>query len=98
MRFLGKQAVRPYTALLFGCHVDAPEACGYIYYEFSCILSIQLCAVRDSEQRGLRLLQLDALASLVVILLVELKADEVALLFYTSNGGGAIYNSVHKLV
>lgn len=35
------------------------------------------------------MLQLDALASLVVILLVELKADEVALLFYTSNGGGA---------
>ena len=44
------------------------------------------------------MLQLDALASLVVILLVELKADEVALLTDGCNGGGAIYNSVHKLV
>ena len=48
----------------------------------------------NSEQRELCLLQLDALASLVVILLVELKADEVALLFYTSNGGGAAAHSV----
>ena len=52
----------------------------------------------SSEQRELRLLQLDALASLVVILLVEFKADEVALLTDGCNGGGVIYNSVHKLV
>ena len=42
-----------------------------------------------SEESRLRHLQFDALASLVVILLVELKTNEVALLFYTSNGGGA---------
>ena len=36
----------------------------------------------------------DALASLVIILLVELEADEVALLFYTSNGGGAAAHTV----
>ena len=47
-----------------------------------------------SEQRELCLLQLDALASLVVILLVEFKADEVALLFYTSNGGGAAAHTI----
>ena len=47
-----------------------------------------------SEQRELRLFQLDALASLVVILLVELEPDEVALLFYTSNGGGAAAHTV----
>ena len=41
------------------------------------------------EQRELRLLQLDALASLVVILLVEFKADEVTLLADGCNGGGA---------
>ena len=40
------------------------------------------------------MLQLDALTSLVVILLVEFKADEVALLFYTSNGGGAAAHTV----
>lgn len=34
------------------------------------------------------------LTSLVVILLVEFKADEVALLFYTSNGGGAATHTV----
>ena len=35
------------------------------------------------------MLQLDALASLVVIFFVELKADEVALLTDGCNGGGA---------
>ena len=43
-----------------------------------------MCAVSDSEQRELRLLQLDALASLVIILLVELEADEVALGMYAA--------------
>ena len=57
-----------------------------------------LLSVVLSEESRLRQLQLDAIASLFVILIVELKADEVALLFYTSNGGGVIYNSVHKLV
>ena len=47
-----------------------------------------------SEQRELRLFQLDALASLVVILLVELKADEVALLTDGCNGGGAAAHTV----
>ena len=47
-----------------------------------------------SEESRLRRLQFDALTSLVVILLVELKADEVALLFYTSNGGGAAAHAV----
>ena len=76
MRF--KKASRPALhGLLFGCHVDALEACGYIYYEFSCILSVQLCAVRDSEQRELRLLQLDALASLFVVFLVYLKGISI---------------------
>ena len=51
-----------------------------------------------SEESRLRQLHFDTIASLVVILLVELEADEVSLLFYTSNGGGVIYNSVHKLV
>ena len=51
-----------------------------------------------SEQRELRQLHFDALACLVIILLVEFKADEVALLTDGCNGGGAIYNSVHKLV
>lgn len=50
--------------------------------------------VRTSEQRELRLLQLDALASLVVILLIELEADEIAFLFYTSNGSGAAAHAV----
>ena len=50
------------------------------------------------EYSWLRQLQFNALASLVVILLVELEADEVALLADGCNGGGAIYNSVHKLV
>ena len=47
-----------------------------------------------SEQRELRLLQLDALARLVVILLVELKADEVSLLSNGCNGGGAAAHTV----
>ena len=47
-----------------------------------------------SEQRELRLLLLDALASLVVILLVELKADEVALLADGRYGGGAATHAV----
>ena len=42
----------------------------------------------------MRHFELNALASLVVILLVELEADEVALLFYTSNGGGAAAHAV----
>ena len=50
------------------------------------------------EYSWLRQLQFNALASLVVILLVEFKADEVALLTDGCYGGGAIYNSVHKLV
>ena len=41
------------------------------------------------KQRELRLLQHDAFASLFVILLVEFKADEVALLADGCNGGGA---------
>ena len=40
------------------------------------------------EEGRLRHLQFNALASLVVILLIELEANEVALLFYTSNGSG----------
>ena len=40
------------------------------------------------------MLQLDALASLVVILLVELKADEVTLLTDGCNGGGAAAHTV----
>ena len=48
----------------------------------------------SSEQRELRLLQLDALASLVVILLVEFNADEVALLTDGCNGGGAGWSRV----
>ena len=47
-----------------------------------------------SEQRELCLLQLDALARLVVILLIELKADEVALLADGCNGGGAAAHTV----
>ena len=50
------------------------------------------------EYSWLRQLQFNALASLVVILLVEFKADEVALFTDGCNGGCAIYNSVHKLV
>ena len=46
------------------------------------------------EYSWLRLLQLDALASLVVILLVEFKADEVALLTDGCNGGGAAAHTV----
>ena len=65
----------------------------FIHVLFFVLLSVVL-----SEKSRLRQLLLYALASLVVILLVEFKSDEVALLFYTSNGGGAIYNSVHKLV
>ena len=75
-----------------GCFV-AVSVSVVIHVLFFVLLSVAL-----SEQRELRLLQLDALASLVVILLVEFKADEVALLTDGCNGGGAIYNSVHKLV
>ena len=38
-----------------------------------------------SEESRLRQLHFDAIASLVVILLVELEADEVALLFYSGD-------------
>ena len=41
------------------------------------------------EYSWLRHLQFNALASLFVILLVELKADEVSLLSYGCDGGGA---------
>ena len=47
-----------------------------------------------SEESRLSQLHFDAIASLVVILLVELEADEVAFLFYTSNGGGAAAHTV----
>ena len=47
-----------------------------------------------SEESRLRQLHFDAIASLVVILLVELKADEVALLTYGCNGGGAAAHTV----
>ena len=47
-----------------------------------------------SEESRLRHFDLKALASLVVILLVELKADEVSLLFNTSNGGCAAAHTV----
>ena len=56
-----------------------------VYKSFYCLLS---------EQRELCLLQLDALASLVVILLVKLKADEVAFLADGCNGGGATTHAV----
>ena len=62
-------------------------------YCFFVLLSVAL-----SEKSRLRQLHFDALACLVVILLVEFKAYEVALLSDGCNGGGAIYNSVHKLV
>lgn len=47
MRFLGKQAVRPYTALLFGCRVDAPEACGL--YTMSSVGFYQYNRVRSAK-------------------------------------------------
>ena len=47
-----------------------------------------------SEESRLRQLQLDAIASLVVILLVELKSDEVALLTDGCNGSGAAAHTV----
>ena len=47
-----------------------------------------------SEESRLRQLHFDTLASLVVILLVELKADEVALLTDGCNGGGAAAHTV----
>ena len=65
---------------------------------FTHVLFFGLLSVVLSEESRLRHLQFYALASLVVILLVELKADEVALLTDGCNSGGAIYNSVHKLV
>lgn len=45
--FLGKQAVRPYTALLFGCRVDAPEACGL--YTMSSVGFYQYNRVRSAK-------------------------------------------------
>ena len=47
-----------------------------------------------SEESRLRQLHFDAIASLVVILLVELEADEVALLTDGCNGGGAAAHTV----
>ena len=46
------------------------------------------------EYSWLRQLKFNALASLVVILLVEFKADEVALLADGCNGGGATPRTV----
>ena len=46
----------------------------------------------------LRKLHFDALASLVVIFFVKFKPDEVPIFPDTGDGGGVIYNSVHKLV
>ena len=53
-----------------------------------------LLSIVLSEESRLRHLQFDALASLVVILLVELEADEVALLTDGCNGGGAAAHTV----
>ena len=58
------------------------------------VLVFVLSLVVSSEESRLRQLHFDALTSLVVILLVELEADEVALLFYTSNGGGSAAHAV----
>ena len=53
-----------------------------------------LLSIVLSEEGMLRHLQFNALASLVVILLVDLKADEVALLTDGCNGGGAAAHAV----
>ena len=58
------------------------------------VLFLCCCWLCLSEESGLRHLQFDALASLVVILLVELKADEAALLADGCNGGGAAAHTV----
>ena len=53
-----------------------------------------LLSVVLSEEGRLCQLQFDALTSLVVILLVELEADEVALLANGCNGSGAAAHAV----
>ena len=53
-----------------------------------------LLSVVLSEEGRLRQFHFDALASLVVILLVELEADEVALLADGCNGGGTAAHTV----
>ena len=58
------------------------------------VLFFVLLSVVLSEKRRLRQLLLYALASLVVILLVEFKSDEVALLTDGCNGGGAAAHTV----
>ena len=58
------------------------------------VLFFVLLSVVVSEKSRLRQLLLYALASLVVILLVELEAYEVALLTDGCNGGGATPRTV----
>ena len=53
------------------------------------VLFFVLLSVVLSEESRLRQLHFDAIASLVVILLVEFKADEFALLTDGCDGGGA---------
>ena len=71
-----------------GCFV-AVSVSVVIHVLFFVLLSVAL-----SEKSRLRQLHFDAIASLVVILIVELEPDEVALLFYTSNGSGATPRTV----
>ena len=71
-----------------GCFV-AVSVSVVIHVLFFVLLSVVL-----SEKSRLRQLHFDALASLVVILLVELEADEVALLSDGGNGGGAAAHTV----
>ena len=81
--------------LFIECADTFRQMCRHIaFFDYKCREKILSGADINSEQRELRLLLLDALASLVVILLVELKADEVTLLFNTSNGGGATAHTV----
>lgn len=68
--------------LFVKCADTFHQMCRHIaFFDYKCREKILSGADINSEQRELCLLQLDALASLVVILLVELKAYEVALLF-----------------
>ena len=53
-----------------------------------------MCYFVLSEEGRLRHLHFDALASLVVIFLIELKADEVAFLTDGCNGGSAAAHTV----
>ena len=65
-----------------------------VFVSFVAHVLFLCCVVVLSEESRLRQLHFDAIASLVVILLVELEADEVAFLFYTSNGGGAAAHTI----